>query len=272
MADPLAYLTAKTNGLDDLATEILGAAGLTEADVEDIPTFGPSSLKPPAVVTATANLNWPSSSSGPNFFDQALANGALEEAANGDVEDGAALDKWENEEEEEEEEEAEAEEGGWDLDADGQDVAANEDPEVAEESELSAGAAPGVPEPQHWTRNSPFAADHIAAGSFETAMQVSARSLVPEIDPLTAPAAPQHAAGHCQLRRAQAPLRVGVPRVACVPVATPDAAAAATAPPAQHPRARAKPRPPSCGALARVRAPGAERRLPPRVEQQACRG
>jgi coatomer protein complex subunit alpha (xenin) len=174
--DPLAYLTAKTNGLDDIASEILGAAGLTEADVEDVPSFGQSTLKPPPVVTSTANLNWPSSSTGPNFFDQALADGALEEAdgaANGEVEDSAALDKWENEEEEED---AEAEEGGWDLDADTADVAATEDPDVAEESELSAGATPGLPEPQHWTRNSPFAADHIAAGSFETAMQVGARS------------------------------------------------------------------------------------------------
>lgn len=43
--DPLAYLTAKTNGLDDLATEILEAASLTEADVDDVPTFGASTLR-----------------------------------------------------------------------------------------------------------------------------------------------------------------------------------------------------------------------------------
>jgi hypothetical protein len=40
--DPLAYLTAKTNGYDDLATEILEAAGLTDADVDDVPTFAVS--------------------------------------------------------------------------------------------------------------------------------------------------------------------------------------------------------------------------------------
>ena len=34
--DPLAYLTAKTNGLSDLALEILEEAGLTEADVDDV--------------------------------------------------------------------------------------------------------------------------------------------------------------------------------------------------------------------------------------------
>jgi len=54
---PLAYLTAKTNGLDELAAEILEAAGLTEADVDDVPTFGVSTLKPPPVVTSTTNIN-----------------------------------------------------------------------------------------------------------------------------------------------------------------------------------------------------------------------
>jgi coatomer protein complex subunit alpha (xenin) len=40
VTDPLAYLTAKMTGLDELAVEILEAAGLTEADVDDVPTFG----------------------------------------------------------------------------------------------------------------------------------------------------------------------------------------------------------------------------------------
>jgi hypothetical protein len=41
------------------------------------------------------------------------------------------------------------------------------------EEELGAGATPGVSETALWVRNSPFAGDHVAAGSFETAMQVS---------------------------------------------------------------------------------------------------
>ena len=48
-------------------------------------------------------------------------------------------------------------------------------PEAApaeEEEELGAGATPGVNEKDLWVRNSPLAADHVAAGSFETAMQV----------------------------------------------------------------------------------------------------
>jgi hypothetical protein len=72
--DSLAYITAKTNGLDDVADdvadEVLEATGLTKADIDDVPTFGTSSLKPPPVVTCTTNLNWPSVSIGEIFFDR----------------------------------------------------------------------------------------------------------------------------------------------------------------------------------------------------------
>ncbi|KAI0327228.1 coatomer subunit alpha-2 [Cubamyces sp. BRFM 1775] len=175
----LAYLTAKTNGLDDVALEILEAAGLTEADVDDVPSFGQSSLKPPSVVTPTANFNWPSLSAGESFFDRALANGNFE---GGDVPylngtDGAgaasaALDDWAKEEEAGED--IPAEEGAWDLDAEAEDAAEDEKEEEVfeEEPELGAGTTPGVSETELWTRNSPFAADHVAAGSFDTAMQL----------------------------------------------------------------------------------------------------
>ncbi|EIW78385.1 coatomer subunit alpha-2 [Coniophora puteana RWD-64-598 SS2] len=177
---PLAYLTAKTNGLDDVASEILEAAGLTEADVDDVPSFGPSTLKPPPVVTSTTNFNWPSLSTGENFFDRALANGGLE--GDGDVphvngfDTGAgasnALDDWAREEEAHEDE---IDEEGWDLAAD--DAHADvkdeeEEEEVVEEEEEGAGATPGVSETELWSRNSPFAGDHVAAGAFESAMQL----------------------------------------------------------------------------------------------------
>ncbi|EKM58105.1 uncharacterized protein PHACADRAFT_252139 [Phanerochaete carnosa HHB-10118-sp] len=175
---PLAYLTAKTNGLDDVAFEILEAAGLTEADVDDVPTFETSTLKPPPVITSTTDINWPTISSGENFFDHALANGNLEGGAdipylNGQEASGAAasaaLDAWAKEEEED----LEAEADGWDLDAGAEEAEAEEAPEEAEESaELGPGASPGPGEPELWTRNSPFAGDHVAAGSFETAMQL----------------------------------------------------------------------------------------------------
>lgn len=179
----MAYLTAKTNGLDDLAADILEAAGLTESDVDDIPTFGASTLKPPPVVTSTTNLNWPSVSAGVNFFDQALANGNLEGGddvpyVNGIDAAGAAassaLDAWAKEEEIQDD--VDADEGGWELDAEGEaaEAAALDAVEVpVEDEDLGAGATPGVNETELWVRNSPFAADHIAAGSFDSAMQVN---------------------------------------------------------------------------------------------------
>lgn len=180
--DPLAYLTAKTNGLEEIAAEILEGAGLTEADIDDIPDFGPSTLKPPTVITSTTDLNWPVVSSGENFFDRALASGTLEGVqtsyANGDAGAGAAtsaLDAWAKEEEMQEEE---VDEGGWDLDAEGGEfqTAHEEDTGSAEEEEeLGAGATPGPDETALWVRNSPLAVDHVAAGAFESAMQVSAR-------------------------------------------------------------------------------------------------
>lgn len=180
MVDPLAYLTAKTNGLEDVALEILENAGLTEADVDDVPVYAASTLKPPPVITATTNFNWPTVSTNDSFFDRALSNGNLESGAdipymNGhDAVGGAAssaLDAWAKEEEIEA---LEVEEDGWDLDVGGEEVqaeTANEE-EIAEDEELGAGASPGVSETDLWIRNSPFAGDHIAAGSFETAMQV----------------------------------------------------------------------------------------------------
>ncbi|KAF9010173.1 coatomer subunit alpha-2 [Cyathus striatus] len=179
---PLAYLTAKTNGLDDIAAEILEAAGLTETDIDDVPNFGTSTLKPPPVVTTTTDLLWPSVSSGENFFDRALASGQLEGGAepayvNGDAGAAAAsaLDAWAKEEEEEDI--PPPDEGGWDLDAGEAEFQPSEEVAVEEEEELGAGAAPGVSETELWVRNSPLAVDHVAAGSFDTAMQLLNRQL-----------------------------------------------------------------------------------------------
>ncbi|KAH9478659.1 Coatomer subunit alpha [Psilocybe cubensis] len=178
---PLAYLTAKTNGLNELALEILEAAGLTEADVDDVPTFAASTLKPPPVITATADLLWPSLSSGESFFDRALVNGQLEGGVepsyvNGDAAAAAnsALDAWARDEEVHDE--IDPEEEGWELDADGDggefQSAIEGEEAAAEEEELGAGATPGPSEPELWVRNSPLAVDHVAAGSFDTAMQL----------------------------------------------------------------------------------------------------
>lgn len=177
--DPLAYLTAKSNGFDDLAAEILEGVGLVEADIQDIPKIGTSTLRPPVVVTSTESVTWPTISQGENFFDRALANGALESGVESTYVDGdantaasSALEAWARDEEIHEE--IPPEEGGWELDVDEEGANATEEvvEEVVEE-ELGASATPGADETELWIRNSPLAADHVAAGSFESAMQVS---------------------------------------------------------------------------------------------------
>lgn len=177
----LAYLTAKTNGLSELAVEILEEAGLTEEDVDDVPDFGVSTLKPPPAITPITDLIWPSLSKGESFFERALANGNLE-MADGESSyvngmDGttaaSALDDWARDVENVDD--VDPEEGGWDLgggDAPTVEVETEVAVEVEEELDAGAGASPGVKETELWVRNSPFPADHVAAGSFESAMQL----------------------------------------------------------------------------------------------------
>lgn len=179
--------------MEDLALEILEDAGLTESDVDDVPSFGLATLSPPRIINPTTNMNWPSIPGGESFFDRALANGNLEAGAGGELYlDGAegakaassALDEWARDEEEGEGDGA-ADEDGWDLDVGGEEKGADADGAegeegaegAEEEEELGAGAAPGVSEAEVWVRNSPFAGDHVAAGSFESAMQLLNRQL-----------------------------------------------------------------------------------------------
>jgi coatomer subunit alpha len=179
--DSLAYLTAKTNGLSDLAQEILEEAGLTEVDIEDVPTFGPSTLKPPPIVTATPQLVWPSLSAGESFFEKALVNGHIEESGETPYVNGidggpgvSTAEDWMGEDEGAAEDDEVEDATGWDVDT--EDIVAHAEigEEVVEDVDgvAGAGATPGASEAELWVRNSPFAADHVAAGSFETAMQV----------------------------------------------------------------------------------------------------
>ena len=64
-------MTAKSNGLEELAQEIRVDAGLEEADVEDVEVTQ-STLKPPPIVTETANLNWPTVAQGETVDDAEL--------------------------------------------------------------------------------------------------------------------------------------------------------------------------------------------------------
>ena len=166
--DSLAYLTARNNGLDALASEILAASGHSGQKVAE-PSG--SKLAPPKVVSSTPSANWPTIPGEENFFEKAMLNGHTisEELVNGidTANETDALDQWAAEDAHAVEEEVEEE--AWDL-ADEDDKFF--DPEVQDDEELATDASRGVDEVELWKRNSPFAADHVAAGAFENAMQV----------------------------------------------------------------------------------------------------
>ncbi|ORY32134.1 coatomer WD associated region-domain-containing protein [Naematelia encephala] len=184
---PLAYYTAKTNGLDDTALDILEEAGMTEDDLPPPPqNSGHSSLAPPSAVFNQAESSWPIKDLGVSFFDRALANGAADGhvpvgAVDGLADSDEQLDAWAADVPMDGEEPVEGDEDeGWDLDAE---VIAPPEEEAADvvpengEADLSEGVSAGVSENDMWVRNSPLAVDHVAAGHFESAMQLLNRQV-----------------------------------------------------------------------------------------------
>lgn len=180
---PLAYLTAKTNGLDDLARELLETAGLTEDDVSGISVPAKkSTLTPPTPLNTSYPPHWPTKGVKASFFDQALAAASGEAEVDYAPQEDSLMNGGEAQEAnlwgeaEAAEEEVPAEADAWDLAA--EEPEAIPEPEQSEEGveqqqqEPEFDTAVGVPEADLWTRNSPLAADHVAAGSFETAMQL----------------------------------------------------------------------------------------------------
>ena len=152
------------------AESILDACGLTEDQIV-LPSLE-EPLKVPRPIVPSFKSNWPVKAAGHSSFEKAL----LGEVGAGDEE--AAADGFEVEEDEveavlakdnlDEEEDA----SGWDL---GDDINVEEDVEFVNVESTEAGA--GSSEADLWARNSPLAADHVAAGSFDTAMQLLNRQV-----------------------------------------------------------------------------------------------
>ncbi|MCJ1310062.1 hypothetical protein MMC25_003723 [Agyrium rufum] len=173
---PLAYMTAKSHGLEDECKLILDASGLSEEEIS-LPTIG-HTLSTPSAVVSTHKANWPVKAASHSFFEKALlgeVDGLDDETA------GAAdgLDAFEDATEGEpraqnglRDEEDEVDAAGWDM---GDEINVE-----VEESLVDAGgieASTGSSEANLWARNSPIAADHVAGGSFETAMQLLNRQV-----------------------------------------------------------------------------------------------
>ena len=136
-------------------------------------------LQPPRPIVSTYKSNWPVKAASHSFFEKALlgeVGGADDDtipASNGfDYGDGA--DEGEvnvrNDQLGGEEEEEDA--AGWDM---GDDINVEAESEFVNIDSADAGA--GSSEAEIWARNSPIAADHVAGGSFETAMQLLNRQV-----------------------------------------------------------------------------------------------
>jgi coatomer protein complex subunit alpha (xenin) len=169
-------MTAKSHGLDDECQAILEATGLTE-DQLTMPTLG-KSLTPPKPVVPTFKLNWPTKATSQSFFEKALLgqveNLSLEEepksgaAALGEEMEDVSIAKNGALPDDDEEDAA-----GWDM---GDEDIPEADSDFVNVDTAEAGGA-GSSEASLWARNSPLAADHVAGGSFETAMQLLNRQV-----------------------------------------------------------------------------------------------
>ncbi|GAN06302.1 coatomer protein complex, subunit alpha [Mucor ambiguus] len=209
---PLAYMTARSHGLHELAQSILASAGKTEEDIE-LPNHHADSATPHLLqsVTPLQNRNWPLLTVSKSFFEGVFAannnnsnnnqkNTATSvpafnyekgiddiEEAGGDwgADDDDLLDIMPNKKHQDllqndddiYNEDGDDGEGGWDDDDIQAEITAKiSNVAVKETAEFVAPVA-GLNEAYMWIQTSPLAVDHISAGSFESAMQILNRQV-----------------------------------------------------------------------------------------------
>lgn len=170
--EPLAYALAKSNGLDEIAEEIITSSGIDPSQINIEVNDVSHDKDIPHAVNPMVGINWPLKETSLSFFEQAILgqvdNLSLEEPEEfDDASEGVARDGFDDDAYDEYDDD-DLQEDAWGLDT--------EDIEVEEEEEEGP-AEPGVSEVEMWARNSPLAADHIAAGSFETAAQILNRQI-----------------------------------------------------------------------------------------------
>jgi coatomer protein complex subunit alpha (xenin) len=210
--DALAYVSAKNSGDLDGAARIAAGAGVESGmtEVEMTNNVGSSSshiLRPPPVVTKSYQYNWPLKDTTESYFDKALladveegGNIFKDNAVNGEHDADGWLDGDDFVDAEDEEEDGygaatsgtiavdAGDEEAWDLEDPDLPVDEADAPVIAPLSAPSAQEGsldPGSSEAEHWLRNSPIAADHAAAGSFDTAMTLLTRQAgITDFNPL----------------------------------------------------------------------------------------
>lgn len=165
----LAYALAKSSGLEEEAEAILAEAEVEESQVTVNITDASEDHAPP-VAHETFGSNWPLKTAALSFFEQAILgqveNLTLDEPAEAETVDEFGMDEIPDNLDGDEDVQDEGEWGFGDEDLGIEDVA------DTTENAVSETEASGVSELDFWIRNSPVPADHIAAGSFETAAQM----------------------------------------------------------------------------------------------------
>ncbi|KAF1884619.1 hypothetical protein Lal_00028500 [Lupinus albus] len=185
---PLAYITASVHGLHDVAERLAAELG------DNVPSLPegkvPSLLMPPSPVMCGGD--WPLLRVMKGMFDGVFDNtgaGAADEeyeAADGDwgeeldIVDADGLQNGDVTEILDDGEVAEEndEEGGWEMeDLELPPEAETPKVSISSRSSVFVPPTPGIPVSQIWTQRSSLAADHAAAGNFDTAMRLLNRQL-----------------------------------------------------------------------------------------------
>lgn len=175
---PLAYLTAKSHGLTEECETILEMTGLTDDQIT-MPDVG-TALSTNKAIVPTHKANWPVKEAAHSSFEKALMGeigGPVDDTEPTLLEEDLSITQEKGAAAIDDEEDAG---DGWDM---GDDIgleAAGADSDFVnvDNSEIPADASgPGTSEADLWSRNSPLAADHVAGGSFETAMQLLNRQV-----------------------------------------------------------------------------------------------
>lgn len=195
---PLAYLTAKTHGLEDDAARIAEMLNESGAVIPDVNNCG-KLLQPPMPVFR--GDNWPLLPVSKGFFEGVLsgeiAGDAFAEDDDAMVDASAGWGETDIDVGEDDRvdplaaagiapdvefEDAEDENDGWGMDdlelpaeLMGGDAAAGDISGF--DSDVFVAPTPGVPPSQRWTEKSAVAGDHVAAGDFDSAMKLLSRQL-----------------------------------------------------------------------------------------------
>jgi coatomer protein complex subunit alpha (xenin) len=214
----LAYLAAVTHGLTEHAERLKPLIQAPGLEIPEAAPAGAKLMQPPTPIIRTKDgsekeqglreedgtVNWPQLTVPKSAFEGTLAeNEATGLAVTDDMLGEAAGDAWDDEldfgddgpgasEQPEPSNGAASGAGGWDDeldfgDDDDLDVGGGKAASNGREGgdDFFAAPAAGVSPASSWVNNSSHAADHVAAGSFETAMQLLNRQLaVVNFDPL----------------------------------------------------------------------------------------